>query len=56
MRRHDRPGSVVSLLCDGGERYENTYYDDEWVAAQGLDLRAHTQTLEKFFATGEWTA
>jgi len=55
MRRHDRPGSVVSLLCDGGERYENTYYDDDWVAAQGLDLRPHTQTLEKFFATGEWT-
>jgi cysteine synthase A len=45
-------GSVVSLLCDGGERYSNTYYDDEWVAAQGFSLAEHTETLRKFFATG----
>ena len=30
-------GSVVTLLCDGGERYANTYYDDTWLAAHGLD-------------------
>ena len=33
-----RSGSVVTLLCDGGERYAHTYYSDEWVAGQGLDL------------------
>ena len=33
-----RSGSVVTLLCDGGERYAHTYYSDDWVAAQGLDL------------------
>ena len=25
-------GSIVTLLCDGGERYEQTYYDDSWLA------------------------
>jgi len=49
-----RTGSVVTLLCDGGERYACTYYDDAWVAAQGLDLAPHTATLTHFARTGEW--
>jgi cysteine synthase A len=47
-------GSVVTLLCDGGDRYAHTYYDDEWVAAHGLDLAPYTETLDRFAATGEW--
>ena len=31
-------GSVVTLLCDGGERYATTYYDEAWLATQGYDL------------------
>jgi cysteine synthase A len=49
-----RTGSVVTLLCDGGERYARSYYDDGWVAAQGLDLAPHTATLEEFARTGTW--
>ena len=26
-------GSIVTLLCDGGDRYGSTYYDDAWVDA-----------------------
>jgi cysteine synthase A len=51
-----RGGSVVTLLCDGGERYAHTYYDDGWVAAQGLDLIPYTSTLDHFTGTGEWRA
>ncbi|KAA2264823.1 PLP-dependent cysteine synthase family protein [Solihabitans fulvus] len=47
-----RRGSVVTLLCDGGERYANTYYDDEWVAAEGMDLAPHLAALDAFRATG----
>ena len=35
-----RSGSVVTLLCDGGERYAHTYYSDEWVAGAGPRPRA----------------
>jgi cysteine synthase len=49
-----RTGSVVTLLCDGGERYAHTYYSDEWVAAQGMDLAPHAATLQRFARTGEW--
>ncbi len=49
-----RTGSVVTLLCDGGERYTHTYYSDAWVGAQGLDLAPHAETLRRFAASGEW--
>ena len=54
MRREGRVGSVVTLLCDSGERYRNTYHDDAWLAAQGYDIAPWTARLERFFATGAW--
>ncbi|AFA72142.1 putative pyridoxal-phosphate dependent protein [Gordonia polyisoprenivorans VH2] len=48
-------GSVVTLLCDPGERYSTTYFDDDWLAAQQLDLTAPTSVLDEFFATGRFT-
>ena len=38
----------------GGERYQHTYYDDGWLAAQGLDIEPYTATLENFYETGTW--
>jgi len=54
MRSRGETGSVVTLLCDGGERYARTYYDDAWLAGQGIDIAPYTATLEKFADTGEW--
>ncbi|WP_225731584.1 MULTISPECIES: PLP-dependent cysteine synthase family protein [unclassified Nocardia] len=48
-------GSVVTLLCDGGDRYAGTYYDDAWIQSQGLDLAEPAAVLEKFFTTGAWS-
>lgn len=31
-------GSVVTILCDSGERYETTYYNPLWLISQGFDL------------------
>ncbi|GFM72574.1 PLP-dependent cysteine synthase family protein [Pseudomonas capsici] len=31
-------GSIVAILCDGGERYASTYYDEDWLKAQGYEL------------------
>ncbi|MCO7219076.1 PLP-dependent cysteine synthase family protein [Klenkia sp. PcliD-1-E] len=50
-----RRGSVVTLLCDGGERYARTYYSDAWLAQQGLDLAPHRATLERFTVSGDWS-
>ena len=54
LRAAGRGGSVVTLLCDGGERYGNTYYDDDWLAAKNLDLTPHLATARAFLDTGEW--
>ena len=43
MRARGERGSVVTLICDGGERYLDTYYDDAWVAGQGLELAPYSR-------------
>ncbi|WP_132992238.1 PLP-dependent cysteine synthase family protein [Gordonia zhaorongruii] len=49
-----RAGSVVTLLCDSGDRYDHTYFNDDWVAAERLDLEPPTAVLTDFFETGTW--
>jgi len=34
MQDQGESGSIVSLMCDSGERYLDTYYNDEWVNKQ----------------------
>ena len=36
MRAKNESGSIVTLICDSGERYLNTYYNEEWLKANGL--------------------
>ncbi|MFC4375814.1 PLP-dependent cysteine synthase family protein [Nocardia halotolerans] len=49
-------GSVVTLLCDGGDRYAGTYFDDDWVRGQNLDLTGPAAVLTEFAASGRWSA
>ena len=37
MRARGERGSIVSLLCDRGERYEQTLFDPRWLHARDLD-------------------
>ena len=32
MQQQQQTGSIVTLICDSGERYLDTYYNDAWVA------------------------
>lgn len=48
-------GSIVTLLCDSGERYGSTYYDDGWVAARGWDLATANAELDRFARSGQMT-
>lgn len=54
MLERGQQGSVVTLICDSGERYANTYYNQQWVTEQGLDLAPYTAQLERFLQTGLW--
>ncbi|MEV4432694.1 PLP-dependent cysteine synthase family protein [Streptomyces sp. NPDC049585] len=54
MAAEGRAGSVVTLICDPGERYLDKYYSDAWLAAQGLDITPYTMAISTFLATGRW--
>ena len=47
-------GSVVSMLCDGGERYLDTYYNQQWLDDKGFDLEPYHRQLSHFYKTGEF--
>lgn len=47
-------GSIVSLMCDGGDRYAGNYYNPAWLATQGLDPEPHQAVISRFFETGVW--
>ncbi|MDA1098034.1 MAG: PLP-dependent cysteine synthase family protein [Proteobacteria bacterium] len=49
-------GSVVTLICDPGERYLDTYYNDAWLAQNGFDIQPHLARLMRFHETGQWLA
>jgi cysteine synthase A len=49
-----RRGSVVTLVCDSGERYRQTYGSDDWLVQHNLVVRPYTATLRRFVSTGDW--
>ncbi len=44
-RRRPQQGSIVTLLCDSGERYLDTYYNPEWVSNNIGDLQPYLAQL-----------
>ncbi|MTH33736.1 pyridoxal-phosphate dependent enzyme [Paracoccus limosus] len=56
MRAQGRQGALVTLICDSGARYVDSYYSDDWVAAQGLDIAPRMDALRRFLDTGVWDA
>ncbi|MBS0254059.1 MAG: PLP-dependent cysteine synthase family protein [Proteobacteria bacterium] len=43
MAARGEQGSVVTILCDSGQRYAQTYYDDAWLAAEGIAWHAEAE-------------
>ncbi len=54
MNSERQEGAVVTLLCDGGERYAGTCYSDDWLAGNGLDIRPGIAALDEFWERGVW--
>ena len=57
-RRHDgargEEGSLVSLICDSGDRYTSTYYDPDWLKQNDIDIAPYVEMIETFLDTGEF--
>ena len=54
MMREGRQGSVATLICDPGERYMGTYFNRDWLEANGLDIDPWCERIDGFFRTGAW--
>jgi cysteine synthase A len=52
MLRDGRSGSLVTVLCDDGERYSDTYYNDDWLRDEGIDTAPYVAAIERFLASG----
>ena len=50
MRQRGESGSILSLLCDAGERYLPTYHDAQWVQAQLGDCTAAQTRIDAALA------
>ncbi|WP_217542270.1 PLP-dependent cysteine synthase family protein [Vibrio metschnikovii] len=53
MKQRGEQGSIVTLLCDSGERYLDTYYNPEWLAHNIGDLAPYADKLETFQQIGQ---
>lgn len=47
MRDEGRTGSIVTLLCDSGERYLDTYYNPAWVSANIGDTAPYAAEIAR---------
>ncbi|WP_040166023.1 PLP-dependent cysteine synthase family protein [Microbacterium gorillae] len=45
MRARGESGSVLTLLCDSGDRYTDRYYSDTWLAQQGIQTASYRELI-----------
>ncbi len=47
MIENGESGSIITLMCDSGERYSNTYYNAEWVESEIGSTDEYDEHLQK---------
>ncbi|MCO6180872.1 PLP-dependent cysteine synthase family protein [Ciceribacter sp. RN22] len=54
MMRNGRCGSVVTLICDSGQRYTDTFYDSDWLKDNKIDIGPYRRMLDRFLDHGDF--
>ncbi len=49
MQKKKETGSIVTLLCDSGERYTNTYYNNDWLQKNNFFIKDYYNNIYNFF-------
>src|SRR5690606_29568671 len=52
MMAEGQGGSLVTLICDSGDRYADSYYNPEWLAREDIDIAPWRAALERFLDHG----
>jgi cysteine synthase len=48
MKARGEQGSIVSILCDSGQRYHHTYFNDEWLQSCGLACTSECEQVMRW--------
>lgn len=54
MAKKGEKGSVVSMICDSGDRYLDTYHNAQWLAQHVGDISHYEQLMADFYSLGSW--
>jgi cysteine synthase A len=54
MADRGEAGSIVTLACDPGDRYLDSYYRQDWLTANGYDIEPSLQRMRAFVEQGDW--
>lgn len=54
MRARNEGGSIVSLLCDRGDRYSETLFDSNWLLSHGISTAPSLAMLRAILLDGQW--
>ncbi|NJD88200.1 MAG: PLP-dependent cysteine synthase family protein [Betaproteobacteria bacterium] len=46
MHEAGEKGSIATILCDSGERYRHSYFNDDWMKAHGFDVAGSVEAIE----------
>jgi cysteine synthase A len=47
-------GSIVTLMCDSGARYTDTYDDDAWLKEQGININPYIPVVARAWDKRVW--
>lgn len=53
MAARGESGSIVTLACDSGDRYLDTYYNEQWLNNNGYKLEPYLSQLHSLHQTGK---
>src|SRR5918997_4434552 len=53
MRAVGETGSLVTLICDSGERYRTTYYSEDWLREAAIDPAPYEAVIRSEEHTSE---
>lgn len=56
MRQSGKSGAVVSMICDSGERYRDTYYNRDWLNENGFlnDMETYQKKISDYIERGQF--
>jgi cysteine synthase A len=56
LKARGQGGSVVTLLCDDGELYRQSYFNDDWLRDNHLECSVQRAAIDALVDHGDWPA